>query len=104
MNRGTGSKIHAKKHFSEIGMLPNWGQKHHQKVHQKLPLTAALGNSLSQKSGRILIMEATEKYLISKNVATGHQLQQMDSTTDFLLIVWIIMFLIKMVSEAFNLI
>ena len=49
-------------------------------------------------------MEATEKYLISKNVATGHQLQQMDSTTDFLLIIWIIMFLMKMVSEAFNLI
>ena len=48
-------------------------------------------------------MKATEKYLISKNVATGHQLQQMDSMTDFLLIIWI-MFLIKMVSEAFNLI
>ena len=38
-------------------------------------LTAALGNSLYQRFGRMLIMKAREKYLISENEGTGHLLQ-----------------------------
>ena len=37
-------------------------------------LTAALGNSLCQRFGRMLIMKAREKYL-SENEGTGHLLQ-----------------------------